>query len=143
MLRWLSINTCPESNRQAHNKQSLSFIFPPAFRMLNVIIYNYIVLSVFPAPYPLFAKRLERRGSNFIFFARFLFAISSPYPNGLPCPGYMIFGLSAMIVSHDFRYAVLSSAQIVIRCKLGNPFIAASPQNREPSFRKREIESAV
>ena len=55
----------------------------------------------------------------------------------------MIFGLNAMIVSHDFRNAVLSSTQMVILCKLGNPFIAASPQNKEPSHSKRDMESAV
>ena len=37
----------------------------------------------------------------------------------------------------------MSSTQIVIRCVDGKPFIAASPQKKEPSLSKREMESAV
>lgn len=78
-----------------------------------------------------------------MFWANFRFFSRHSTSNGFPCPGNISAGCNEMIFCHDCKNAVLSSAHIVILCLLGNPFIAASPQNKWPLFNNSEMESEV
>ena len=54
-----------------------------------------------------------------------------------------IWAAGRIIASQEAQKSALFSIQMVILRRLGKPFMAASPQNRLPSGRSREMESSV